>query len=99
MLSALSAPVSSAFLAATLLETSVVEKVDCFSMDSRMPSLPLNLVKVSALLSVISTVATSMRRTSSTESLPTWNSFMVFSSSSDANLSPTRTRYWFSDTS
>ena len=40
-------------------------------MDNRMPSLPLNLLKVSALLSVISTVATSMRRTSSTESLPT----------------------------
>ena len=88
--------ISSAFFSATRFATSVVENVDCFSIERRMPSSPSTFVNVSALLSVISTRATSQRRTSSTPSSPSEKSFTFFSSSRLANLSPTRTIYWFS---
>ena len=75
----------------TVLATSAVEKVDCLSMDSSMPSWPFSLVNTSSRSSVSSTRATSSRRTSSTESSPILNSFSRRRESSDSNLSPTRT--------
>ena len=72
--------------------TSAVEAVDCFSKDSITPFSPLTRVNRSALLSLISTLATSSRRMSSTLSRPRCISFSCLSSAREANSLPMLTR-------